>query len=239
MKKTLLLLGFVLATIAANAQTLFGTSLSNNTTQKERVLKAPGKAALHKLSVPKDEKPTYNPEGEDEAYIMAYTENNGFYEKQYTNGKVTVRQDGTTYYFNGLTPGGNRDYRGAEESWLKGEKVGNEIVIKAGQVLVQNNAKTLYLEIVRADEDGNVTSFEKEARLAIGEQGELTTQNGDIFAIYEDAETEDEAGFFGFFYNLKLQPLGEFVRFEFPKGVKPQTYVFSGTDAYGDRKSVV
>lgn len=67
MKKTLLLLGFVLATIAANAQTLFGTSLSNNTTQKERVLKAPSKAALHRLSVPKDEKPTYNPEGEDEA----------------------------------------------------------------------------------------------------------------------------------------------------------------------------
>ena len=207
MKKTLLLLGFVLATIAANAQTLLGTPLSNNTTQKERVLKAPGKAALHKLSVPKDEKPTYNPEGEDEAYIMAYTENNGFYEKQYTNGKVTVRQDGTTYYFNGLTPGGNRDYRGAEESWLKGEKVGNEIVIKAGQVLVQNDAKTLYLEIVHADEDGNVTSFEKEARLAIGEQGELTTQNGDIFAIYEDAETEDEAGFFGLFYNMKLQSL--------------------------------
>ena len=173
MKKTLLLLGFVLATIAANAQTLLGTPLSNNTTQKERVLKAPSKAALHRLSVPKDEKPTYNPEGEDEAYIMAYTENNGFYEKQYTNGKVTVRQDGTTYYFNGLTPGGNRDYRGAEESWLKGEKVGNEIVIKAGQVLVQNDAKTLYLEIVHADEEGNVTSFEKEARLAIGEQGEL------------------------------------------------------------------
>ena len=88
MKKTLLLLGFVLATIAANAQTLLGTPSSNNTTQKERVLKAPSKAALHKLSVPKDEKPTYNPEGEDEAYIMAYTENNGFYEKQYTNGKV-------------------------------------------------------------------------------------------------------------------------------------------------------
>lgn len=237
MKKTLLLLGFVLATIAANAQTLLGTPLSNNTTQKERVLKAPSKAALHRLSVPKDEKPTYNPEGEDEAYIMAYTENNGFYEKQYTNGKVTVRQDGTTYYFNGLTPGGNRDYRGAEESWLKGEKVGNEIVIKAGQVLVQNDAKTLYLEIVHADEDGNVTSFEKEARLAIGEQGELTTQNGDIFAIYEDAETEDEAGFFGFFYTMKLQPLGEFVRFEFPKGVKPQTYVFSGTDAYGAKAS--
>ena len=62
MKKTLLLLGFVLATIAANAQTLFGTPLSNNTTQKERMLKAPSKAALHKLSVPKDEKPVYNPE---------------------------------------------------------------------------------------------------------------------------------------------------------------------------------
>lgn len=36
---------------------------------------------------------------------------------------------------------------------------------------------------------------------------------------------------------MKLQPLGEFVRFEFPKGVKPQTYVFSGTDAYGAKAS--
>lgn len=248
MKKTLLLLGFVLTAIVANAQSfkdavsgnaplLKTTSANNTAAPAERVLKAPSKALMHKLSVPKDEKPIFDPEGEDEAYIMAYTENNGFYEQQYTNGKVTVRQDGTTYYLNGLTPGGNRDYRGAKESWLKGEKEGEEIVVKAGQVLVQNDAKTLYLEIVHADEEGNITSFEKEARLAIGSQGELTTQNGDIFAIYEDAETEDEAGFFGFFYTMELRPLGELVRFEFPKGVKPQTYVLSGTDANGVKAS--
>lgn len=161
MKKTLLLLGFVLTAIVANAQSLKDAVSGNaqllnavsfgKTARAERVLKAPGKAAMHKLSVPKDEKPIFDPEGEDEAYIMAYTENNGFYEQPYTNGKVTVRQDGTTFYFNGLTPGGNRDYRGAKESWLKGEKVGEEIVVKAGQVLVQNDAKTFYLEIVHAD----------------------------------------------------------------------------------------
>lgn len=127
MKKTLLLLGFVLTAIVANAQSfkdvvsgnapLLKTTSSNNTAAPaERVLKAPSKALMHKLSVPKDEKPIFDPEGEDEAYIMAYTENNGFYEQQYTNGKVTVRQDGTTYYLNGLTPGGNRDYRGARRA---------------------------------------------------------------------------------------------------------------------------
>ena len=114
MKKTLLLLGFVLTAIVANAQSfkdvsgnaplLKTTSANNAAAPAERVLKAPSKALMHKLSVPKDEKPIFDPEGEDEAYIMAYTENNGFYEQQYTNGKVTVRQDGTTYYLNGLTP---------------------------------------------------------------------------------------------------------------------------------------
>ena len=90
MKKTLLLLGFVLTAIVANAQSLKDATSGNaqllnaasfgKTARAERVLKAPGKALMHKLSVPKDEKPTYDPEGEDEAYIMAYTENNGFYE---------------------------------------------------------------------------------------------------------------------------------------------------------------
>lgn len=119
MKKILLLLGFVLTAIVANAQSfkdavsgnaplLKTTSANNTAAPAERVLKAPSKALMHKLSVPKDEKPIFDPEGEDEA------------------------------------------------------------------------------------------------RLAIGSQGELTTQNGDIFAIYEDAETEDEAGFFGFFYTMEL-----------------------------------
>ena len=119
MKKTLLLLGFVLTAIVANAQSfkdavsgnaplLKTTSANNTAAPAERVLKAPSKALMHKLSVPKDEKPIFDPDGEDEA------------------------------------------------------------------------------------------------RLAIGSQGELTTQNGDIFAIYEDAETEDEAGFFGFFYTMEL-----------------------------------
>ena len=107
MKKTLLLLGFVLTAIVANAQSfkdavsgnaplLKTTSANNTAAPAERVLKAPSKALMHKLSVPKDEKPIFDPEGE------------------------------------------------------------------------------------------------------------LTTQNGDIFAIYEDAETEDEAGFFGFFYAMEL-----------------------------------
>ena len=238
MKKTLLLLSFVLATIAASAQLRnTPTPFADNKAKTEHRLKAPSAATLQRTNVPKDDKPTFDPEGTEESYIMAYTDNNGFYEASYTNGKGMVRKDGSTWYFNGLTPGGNRSYRGAEESWLRGEKEGDEIVIKAGQMLVQNQAKTLYLEIVHADADGNITSFEQEARLRIGENGELTTQNDDIFAIYEDAEVEDEAGFFGFFYNMEAKPMGELVRFEFPNGVQPETYVFTGTDAYGTKSS--
>lgn len=78
MKKTLLLLGFVLTAIVANAQSfkdavsdnaplLKTTSANNTAAPAERVLKAPSKALMHKLSVPKDEKPIFDPEGEDEA----------------------------------------------------------------------------------------------------------------------------------------------------------------------------
>lgn len=237
MKKVLLLLGFVLATLCADAQTAQSVAFAGGTQKAQRSLKAPTKAFLKKVSVPKDDKPLFNPEGEEEGYIMTYTDNNGFYEQTYTNGKVTVRRNGSTYYFNSLTPGGNRSYRGAEESWLKGDRVGDEIVVKAGQVLVENQAKKLYLEVVHADESGNITSFEEEARLKIGADGELTTQNNDILAIYEDADNEEDAGFFGFFYDLDLKPMGELVRFEFPKGVTPQTYVLSGTDVYGEKSA--
>ena len=238
MKKPILSIIFALATLTANAQSHTAT-LGNNTAKKERVLRVPSNAALKRLNVPKDDKPLFNPEGEEEGYIMAYTDNNGFYEQDYTNGKVYVRKsaDGSTYYFNGLTPGGNRSYRGADESWLVGKKEGDEIVVKAGQVLVENQAKKLYFEVVHADEWGNVTSFEQEARLKIGSQGELTTKDGDIFAIYEDADNEEDAGFFGFFYNMELKPMGELVRWEFPQGSTPQTYVLSGEDAYEEKVS--
>ena len=209
MKKALFLLGLVLAVLTASAQ----------------------------QTIPMDDDPLFDPEGTDEGYIMSYTENNGFYEQSLTNGKVMVRRNGSTYYFNGLTPGGNRSYKGAPESWLVGEQDGNEIVIKAGQVLVENQSKKLYLEIVHADADGNVTSYENEARLTIGDNGELTAAADDIFAIYEHADNEEDRGFFGFFYKLELKPMGELVRFSFPKGVTPQTYVLSGYDMYEAKQS--
>lgn len=53
----------------------------------------------------------------------------------------------------------------------------------------------------RTTSENNISQQYRRSRRA---QGELTTQNGDIFAIYEDAETEDEAGFFGFFYAMEL-----------------------------------
>lgn len=210
MKKILILLGCVLTSISLNAQDPLP---------------------------PMWEDPLFDPEGEEESYIMAYTDNNGFYSQDYTNGKVKVRKNGTTYYFNGLTPGGNRSHPGAEESWLVGEIEGDEIVIKAGQVLVENQANKLYFQVVHADESGEVTDFKNETRLKIGENGELTTPNEDIFAIYEHGETQEEAGFFGFFFNLKLNPIGDFTEFEFPKEVTPQTYVFTGIDMYENKQS--
>lgn len=83
MKKILLLLGFVLTAIVANAQSfkdavsgnapfLKTTSANNTAAPAERVLKAPGKALMHKLSVPKDEKPIFDPEGEDEAGFFGF-----------------------------------------------------------------------------------------------------------------------------------------------------------------------
>lgn len=83
MKKILLLLGFVLTAIVANAQSfkdavsgnapLLKTTSSNNTAAPaEHVLKAPSKALMHKLSVPKDEKPIFDPETEDEAGFFGF-----------------------------------------------------------------------------------------------------------------------------------------------------------------------
>ena len=83
MKKILLLLGFVLTAIVANAQSgkdavsgnaplLKTTSANNTAAPAERVLKAPSKALMHKLSVPKDEKPIFDPEGEDEAGFFGF-----------------------------------------------------------------------------------------------------------------------------------------------------------------------
>lgn len=211
MKKILLSFGFLFATIA------------------------PSFSAPNRINVPKGDEPTYVTEGSSEFYIMSYTDNNGFGALNYTNGKVEVRKssDGKTWYFNGLTPGGNRDYKGAKESWLVGTVDGDEVVIKAGQVLVDNQAKKLYFEVVHADETGAVTSFEPELRLSVGADGSLTSSAADILGIYEDAETEEEAGFFGFFYNLDLKPMGELVCYDFPGDATVDTYVLSGIDAYG------
>ena len=48
------------------------TSANNTAAPAERVLKAPSKALMHKLSVPKDEKPIFDPEGEDEAGFFGF-----------------------------------------------------------------------------------------------------------------------------------------------------------------------
>ena len=83
MKKTLLLLGFVLTAIVANAQSfkdavsgnaplLKTTSANNTAAPAEHVLKASSKALKHKQSEPKDDKPIIDPETEDEAGFFGF-----------------------------------------------------------------------------------------------------------------------------------------------------------------------
>lgn len=193
--------------------------------------------AMRNINVPKDDAPIYDPEGKEELYIMAYTDNDGFMEANYTNGKVRVRtsDDGNTIYFNSLTPGGNRESKGAKESWIKGTRSGNDITVKAGQVLVQNDAHTLYLQIAHVNTWGEVEEFEEETHFTVGDDGTLSlTNTEDQLVIYKESDEDGYFSSFGMFSNLKLQPIGELTSCRFPDGVTPEQYILKGYDLQQD-----
>lgn len=233
MKKTLLMLCFCLAAIAAGANGVALRTASNAGGMKARAMKAPASATTKAIDVPRDDEAVYDPVGTDELYIMKYVDSNGFMDVTYTNGKVTMRTaaDGKTVWFNGLTPGGNRESKGDKESWIKGERNGNDITIKAGQVLVKNDTHTLYLQVAHMNEYGEVTEFETETHFTIGDDGSMEQANTDDWLIiYKDSEEDGYFSSFGMFTGMSMQPIGELTRWEFPEGSNPQTYVLKGND---------
>lgn len=236
MKKTLLLLCFCIAALTAGAQNAALRLAPQAVSGKMNVLKAPAGAAHKGVDVPKDTDPVFNPEGTDELYIMTYVDSNGFMDVTYTNGKVTVRTsaDGKTVWFNSLTPGGNRESKGEPESWIKGERNGNDITVKAGQVLVKNDAHTLYLQIAHLNDYGEVTEFETETHFTVDDEGKLTQANADDWlVIYKESDEDGYFSSFGLFSGMSLQPIGELTRWEFPEGSTPETYILKGTDLNG------
>lgn len=236
MKKTLLLLSFCFAVLAAGAQNAALRMAPKPAEAKAHAMKTLKSVATQSIDVPKDDAPVYDPEGTEEYYIMTYIDSNGTSEDTFTNGKVAVRTsaDGKTMWFNSLTPGGNRESKGARESWIKGERNGNDITVKAGQVLVQNDTHTLYLEIAHFNEYGQATEFEEEAHFTVAEDGTLTQANSeDWLMIYKDNEEEGYFSMFGMFSGMKLQPLGELVRWDFPEGSTPDSYILNGENVYG------
>lgn len=227
------MLCFCFAAIAAGAQSVALRTAPKAVGGKAHVMKAPVSAAKKSIDVPRDDEPVYDPEGTDELYIMKYVDSNGFMDVTYTNGKVTMRTaaDGKTVWFNGLTPGGNRESKGEKESWLKGERNGNDITIKAGQVLVKNDAHTLYLQVAHLNDYGEVTEFETETHFTVGEDGSIAQADSDDWlVIYKDSEEDGYFSSFGLFNGMSMQPIGELTRWEFPEGSNPQTYTLKGND---------
>ena len=236
MKKTLLILFIMCIALTVGAHDGRLTLTPHVAQHKSHVMKAPKSITTTSIDVPRDAEPVYDPVGTDELYIMAYTDNDGFMESDYTNGKVTVRTeaDGKTVWFNSLTPGGNRETKGARESWIKGTRSGDIITVKAGQVLVKNDAHTLYLQVAHVDDMGTVTEFEKEMKFTVSNDGRLQQDNSaDQLVIYKDNDEDGYFSSFGMFSGISLQPIGELTRWEFPAGVTPDTYVLKGDDVQG------
>lgn len=194
------------------------------------------KNATARINVPKDDEPVYDPAGTVKHYIMSYTDNNG----SYTNGKVEARyaEDGKTVYLNGLTPGYNRVAKGEPETWLKGTIVDGDLTLKAGQVLYKEGDRMLYFEAVQANDQGYISTFKDEMHFTVTTDGKITqTDADDIAGVFVDGETEEDAGFYGFFYNFALEDMGDIVSYAFPEGAEVKEYILSGAKKAGDTPS--
>ncbi len=183
--------------------------------------------------VPVDDKPVYNPEGTDEYYIMNVTENDALYGTVKQIGyKMNIRRsaDGSTIWFRDLTPGFNPG--DTEYAWVKGTVDGNEVTVKAGQIIYYNEManSTLYLEVVTLDEYSAVDKFENEIKFTIS--GNIITQadNSRYIGVYRDGETMDEAGFFLFMNDFVIQPVGEIAKFTPSENTDIQPWIMSHAD---------
>lgn len=168
--------------------------------------------------VPVMENPLYDPEGTNESYIMNVTENTYFGNEDVDGYKMTIRRsaDGKKIYFQDLTPGFNGDANTEGYSWVMGNVDGNVITIPAGQVLYKTAEQVLYLEVVSFDENGQVKDFLNDVTFTIN--GDVISQtNNDVrIAVFDNAETMDEAGFFIFMNNFVIQPISDIFTFTVP-----------------------
>jgi len=182
--------------------------------------------------IPLDESPVYNPAGNDEAYMMSVTEDQGPLGVSQQDGyKMTIRRDddGETIWFRDLTPGFSRHNDDDEYTWIKGTVSGTDITVKAGQVIYQNDfyGQKLYLESVTVDNWGSVDKFLDEIHFTIEGDRIVQTDNTVYLAVYKDGETIDEAGFFIFMNNFVIEPVGEIDKITPPANVETEDWIMT------------
>lgn len=183
--------------------------------------------------VPVDDKPVYDPEGTDEVYIMNVTENDQLYGTVSQVGyKMNIRKsaDGSTIWFRDLTPGFNPG--DTEYAWVKGTVNGDEITVRAGQIVYYNEManSTLYLEVVTMNEFSAVDKFESEMKFTVKDGIITQTDNTRYIGVYRDGETMDDAGFFLFMNEFVIQPVGELPKFAPAETTEVQPWIMSHAD---------
>lgn len=161
--------------------------------------------------VPVMENPLYNPEGTDETFIMNLTENTFWGDEAVEGYKMTVRRsaDGKKIYFDNLAPGFHGDENTEGYSWIEGDVDGTDINIPAGQVLYKTANQVLYLEVVTVDDAGQVKDFLDDVHFTIDGEKLLQTDNSLRVSVFDDADTQEEAGFFVFMNNFEMMPISD------------------------------
>lgn len=175
---------------------------------------ADGRMPAAKLpGVPMEETAEYDPVGSDVTFIMNVQETDYFGSNQCDGYKMHVRvsDDGMTYWFRDFAPGYGGDGEKVRHTWVKGTLDGDEISVKAGQLIydMPDQDQVLYLEAVTVNHNGEVDEFLNEFRLV--KEGETNRQkdNGTYLAVYEDGETVEDAGFYLFLNQYNLGPSPE------------------------------
>lgn len=167
--------------------------------------------------VPMESNAVYDPAGGETDYIMNVTETDYFGESQCDGYKMHVRtsDDGEVYWFRDLAPGYGGDGASVPYSWVKGMREGDEVIVKAGQMIydVPANDQVLYLEAVTVDEYGMVAGFLDEVRFSVSGDRITQTDPSVYLAVYEDGETMEDAGIYLFLNGYDMEPVGELPTF--------------------------
>ncbi len=182
--------------------------------------------------VPMDAEAIYNPQGEETAYIMNVSEYGAIFGEEEQEGyKMAVRRsaDGTTIWFRDLNPGFNRYSDDEEYTWIKGTIDGNDITVRAGQVVYanENYGQKLYFEAVTLDESSRVDTFLDEVHFTIVGDRIVQADDNVYIAVYEDGETMDDAGIYMFFFRYDMQPVGEIEKTVPPADAETQQWLLT------------